>query len=229
MGRGRGSHDDPPRRRSRAPDGPPAIKPPIGVSAPRRPGTAEKRTHPGDCAIHAPAVCAIISRASLSTCVVSGGRHDATACNSTCCRGTLRPQPDMRDSAGPSHGGMSGRQYKLLRTSSRDLFVPSWRGAMGIGSERAAGTVRSILIGMGFALATVAMAGPLEDGQAAYRTKDYTAALRLFQPLGDKGNAAGQNALGLMYVHGFGVPHDDAEALKWFRLAADQGFASRAK
>jgi uncharacterized protein len=29
-----------------------------------------------------------------------------------------------------------------------------------------------------------------------------------------------------MYTHGQGVPQDDAEGVKWFRLAADQGNAS---
>ena len=28
-----------------------------------------------------------------------------------------------------------------------------------------------------------------------------------------------------MYAHGEGVPEDDAEAVRWFRLAADQGDA----
>ena len=29
-----------------------------------------------------------------------------------------------------------------------------------------------------------------------------------------------------MYANGFGVPEDDKEAVKWFRLAADQGHAA---
>ena len=29
-----------------------------------------------------------------------------------------------------------------------------------------------------------------------------------------------------MYDNGFGVPENDAEAVKWFRLAAEQGFAN---
>ena len=41
-----------------------------------------------------------------------------------------------------------------------------------------------------------------------------------------QGEAEAQNNLGLRYYKGQGVPQDDAEALKWFRLAAAQGNAS---
>ena len=40
------------------------------------------------------------------------------------------------------------------------------------------------------------------------------------------GDADSQNFLGLKYRYGFGVPKDDTEAVKWYRLAADQGNAS---
>ena len=39
---------------------------------------------------------------------------------------------------------------------------------------------------------------------------------------------AAQFYLGLMYASGEGVPKDDAEAARWFRLAAEQGYARRA-
>ena len=41
-----------------------------------------------------------------------------------------------------------------------------------------------------------------------------------------KGHAGAQFNLGFRYDNGFGVPQDDAEAMRWFRLAADQGQAS---
>ena len=34
-----------------------------------------------------------------------------------------------------------------------------------------------------------------------------------------------QNNLGHMYFSGEGVPQDEAEAVRWFRLAATQGYA----
>ena len=41
----------------------------------------------------------------------------------------------------------------------------------------------------------------------------------------EQGDADGQVNLGAMYSQGRGVPNDDAEAVRWFRLAADQGDA----
>jgi TPR repeat protein len=76
-------------------------------------------------------------------------------------------------------------------------------------------------------LATVmraAVAGPLEDAEAAHGRKDYATALRLFRSLADQGDAAAQSRLGLMYENGQSVPQDYAEAVLWYRRAADQGF-----
>src|SRR5262249_11305164 len=39
------------------------------------------------------------------------------------------------------------------------------------------------------------------------------------------GNALGQVLLGGAYDFGFGVPRNDTEAFKWYRLAAEQGHA----
>ena len=38
-------------------------------------------------------------------------------------------------------------------------------------------------------------------------------------------DAAAQSNLGVMYGNGRGVPQDDAEAVNWYRLAAEQGNA----
>ncbi len=42
----------------------------------------------------------------------------------------------------------------------------------------------------------------------------------------EQGDAAALYSIGLMYAIGRGVPQDDAEAVRWYRLAADQGYAS---
>ena len=84
---------------------------------------------------------------------------------------------------------------------------------------------RSLLTAVFFATASVAVAGPFEDGQAAYNRHDYATALQVWRPLADHGNAKAQNKLGNMYVAGEGVPQDYAEAVKWYRKAADQGLA----
>ena len=41
----------------------------------------------------------------------------------------------------------------------------------------------------------------------------------------EQGDAAAQSDLGLMYATGEGVPEDDTEAVRWYRLAAAQGNA----
>jgi TPR repeat protein len=72
-------------------------------------------------------------------------------------------------------------------------------------------------------LAAPALAGPFEDGVAAYDRKDYAAALWIFRPLAEQGNASAQNNLGVMYAIGNGIPQDYVEAHKWANLAAAQG------
>ena len=42
----------------------------------------------------------------------------------------------------------------------------------------------------------------------------------------EQGDAQAQFNLGFRYNNGEGVPQDDAEAVKWYRLAAEQGHAS---
>jgi TPR repeat protein len=78
---------------------------------------------------------------------------------------------------------------------------------------------------LALALFGEAMAGPLEDGEAAYQRGDYETAVRLWRLSGDEGNVDAQFNLGLLYSSGHGLPQDYAEALIWFRKAADQGDA----
>lgn len=59
-------------------------------------------------------------------------------------------------------------------------------------------------------------------GRDAYDAGDYQTALSEWQPLAESGDANAQYGMGLLYANGFGVPLDDNEALKWYRLAADQ-------
>ena len=79
------------------------------------------------------------------------------------------------------------------------------------------------------ALAVLAIAGPLEDGEAVFQRGDYATALKFrwpfLRPLAEQGDAVAQYDLGLMYHIGEGVPQDYAEAVKWWRMAAEQGHA----
>jgi len=69
-------------------------------------------------------------------------------------------------------------------------------------------------------LAAPVLAGPFEDGKAAYERGDYVTALRLWRPLAEQGNALAQYYLGEMYEFGKGVSQNDAKAVTWFRKAA---------
>lgn len=67
-------------------------------------------------------------------------------------------------------------------------------------------------------------AADLEKGFAAFDVGDYETSLAECQPLADEGNAAAQFCVGRLYANGFGVPMDDAQALRWYGAAADQGY-----
>lgn len=62
----------------------------------------------------------------------------------------------------------------------------------------------------------------LEEGLAAYRNKNYQAALSEMLPLAKSGNARAQNVMGLLYQGGHGVAQDHAESLRWLLLSAEQ-------
>ena len=66
------------------------------------------------------------------------------------------------------------------------------------------------------------MAGPFDDARPALNRGDYAAALQIWRPLADQGNADAQAGLGWMYTNGWGVPPDDTQALIWLYKAADQ-------
>jgi hypothetical protein len=72
---------------------------------------------------------------------------------------------------------------------------------------------------------TEAVAGPVEDGVAAYKRGDYATALQVWRPLAEQGDARAQRHIGSMYFEGKGLPQDDVEAVRWWRLAAEQGEA----
>jgi TPR repeat protein len=71
-----------------------------------------------------------------------------------------------------------------------------------------------------------AIAGPWEDGMAAYNRGDYVPAMQLFRPLAQQGNAKAQNVLGTMYRRGQGVARNSVRAFVWFSRAAARGDAT---
>src|SRR5271166_5916074 len=62
-------------------------------------------------------------------------------------------------------------------------------------------------------------------GVAAYQRGDDASALQILRPLAASGNAAAEVTLGRIYAGGRGVASNPAEALRLWRLAADQGDA----
>ncbi|MDH4124381.1 MAG: sel1 repeat family protein [Gammaproteobacteria bacterium] len=74
-------------------------------------------------------------------------------------------------------------------------------------------------------IASVAWSADLQKGLAAYDVGDYETSLAECQPLADAGDAAAQFCVGRLYANGFGVPMDDAVALRWYGAAAAQGHA----
>ncbi len=75
-------------------------------------------------------------------------------------------------------------------------------------------------------LVAPALAGPLQDAQAAYDRGKYAVALDLWQPLAEQGDPEAQTGLGNMYLGGYGVARDEAAAMAWFAKAAKQGHAN---
>ena len=86
--------------------------------------------------------------------------------------------------------------------------------------ERAGVAMLFLLLGVGSS--ETGIAGPLEDGVAAYDQYDYCTALRTLQPLAEQGNVNAQVRLGLIYRDGLCARSDGGKAMKWLRLAADQ-------
>lgn len=73
------------------------------------------------------------------------------------------------------------------------------------------------------AAAGSAIAGPFEDGQEAFRRKNYSRAFSLLRPEAERGQPRAQYLVGRMYENGFGVEQNYGEAARWYRAAAEQG------
>ena len=100
-------------------------------------------------------------------------------------------------------------------------------GATAVRKPGAATRVNAIvlLFVMLCGLPPQAVADELDDGIAAYRRKDYAAALRLLAPLAESGSAQAQLRLGQMFWYGQGVKEDNTAAFRWFSRSAAQGNA----
>jgi len=73
--------------------------------------------------------------------------------------------------------------------------------------------------------AGVAWSADFQKGYAGYQSGDFATALREWTPLAEQRHADAQYNLGLMYANGQGVPKNYKTAVKWYKLAAEQGDA----
>jgi uncharacterized protein len=68
-----------------------------------------------------------------------------------------------------------------------------------------------------------AIAGPLEDAQAAEKRDDKATAIPIYRSLAEKGDVGAQKRLGFFYEIGWGVERDWLEAAKWLSKALEAG------
>jgi len=97
-----------------------------------------------------------------------------------------------------------------------------------VAAARGKGMKRQILTG-GLVLAAqiwtavAVLAGPWEDGMAAYNRGDYVPAITVFREMAKQGNAEAQAVLGTMYRRGQGVRRSSLRAFVWLSRAASHG------
>jgi len=65
----------------------------------------------------------------------------------------------------------------------------------------------------------------MKGAAGAYERKDFAAALAVWRPLAEAGNAEAQTLLGAMYWSGEGVLRDHKQAAYWYLRAAEKGYA----
>ena len=83
--------------------------------------------------------------------------------------------------------------------------------------------IHFVLLALLMTLSSSVMAQDFQKGVSAYGAGDYATALQEWTPLAEAGDEVAQYNLGVMYDNGLGVPQDPKEAVKWYRLAAEQG------
>jgi uncharacterized protein len=76
---------------------------------------------------------------------------------------------------------------------------------------------------LALAPSTVSVAGPYEDGDAAFRRKEYGIAMGQWLPLAQGGDARAQVGIASIYLNGLGIAPDHSLALSWCKKAADKG------
>ncbi|MBI5233751.1 MAG: sel1 repeat family protein [Deltaproteobacteria bacterium] len=60
----------------------------------------------------------------------------------------------------------------------------------------------------------------LDRGMVAFKSENYSEAMKIFKPLAELGDSIPQYILGEMFAFGLGVKQDDEQAMYWFRRAS---------
>lgn len=84
--------------------------------------------------------------------------------------------------------------------------------------------MRRVFLGIALVMLLGAQAQPgFQDGLLAYHRGDHAAAMGIWRPLAERGDATAQYMVGYLYAQGEGVVSNAGKAAKWYRKAADQG------
>jgi len=84
----------------------------------------------------------------------------------------------------------------------------------------------AILLAFLITLSSPVAAQDFQKGLAAAQSGDFATALQEWTPLAEAGVDIAQFNLAQMYSNGQGVPQDYKEAVKWYKLSAEQGNAT---
>ena len=86
---------------------------------------------------------------------------------------------------------------------------------------------RATIIGVVFVVTVVfsmAQAQDYNDGLRAAKVGDYNTAVMKWKPLALQGDAMAQFNMALMYHRGLGVGIDEARAVAWYKMSANNGY-----
>jgi len=72
--------------------------------------------------------------------------------------------------------------------------------------------------------ASMANTQQYNSGFLAAESGDYTTAMKKWGPLAEQGNPLAQFNLAMLFHSGSGVPQSEAQAIKWYTRAAENGY-----
>jgi uncharacterized protein len=123
-----------------------------------------------------------------------------------------------RGSGITTKGGVISNQELRCKDEKGNSYVTLQETCEGEDQAENNSTVR------GSDITTTPSSGDFQKGFDAYKIEDFATALREWKPLAEQGDAGVARWMGRMYRLGQGVPQDYKTAVKWYTLAAEQGY-----